>query len=355
MELLQRGLESGYIANGSFDLEFKGGAIHEVGLALDGGHSGGVPANLHDDAPWSILSELELQQGGPRIRANPRSLYHLAAVLSGGYAQRSASLTAGSAFFSRFFLPLNRLVPGCGLDAIASPVSWKGSWRTQAAWSGTAPTSIDSDTRLRTVYYTSDQSPAGGMREPEIVEELVDCGAASLNRERKIDFAKPFVLPGILMLAYDADGVAGASLTDRSLRTDGLARRVSVDLYHPGRGRKVLVDNVTWGTLRANTVRLLGGTADDEAASAGVAWVPLRGFGPYNFEGRLVVPEGTYLVVTIDTSSTPERGFTAITPAAGDVVRCVLPKVHANPKAVTLPQSDVAAAVRAAQARPFRV
>jgi len=345
METLLPFKEVGYVSDGAFESEFKQGAIAELVLSFDGGHTGGTPASAADAAPWPLLGVLELEQNGPRIKMNARSLYHLAAFYNGGYPVRTAQVSASGKFASRFSLPLQKMMEGAGLDATGTPVAWRGQFRAVGYYSGTAPTSIDTTSKLRPLAITAEAAPAGGFRDPEFSEENVDCSSAALDRNRKIDFNSDFLLPGIGLLALNADGGSG---TDASGAVDGLARRVTIEILRPGQAKQEVCKNVPWGVLRYNTVRLAGWSAADEVSSQGFVFVPFFKRRGGRFRDAEFLPRGSSIIVTIDTTSDVEAGFSAVTPASNDVVTVILPKFHAPPKAAQdAAPTDVVSRVRA--------
>lgn len=336
-----------YAANAEFDSEFKDAALDTLTLAFDGAYSGTTPVNLAEDAPWSLLSRLQLEHNGARIDMSPEMLYHISALLNGGYNQKLAQVVASPGNFSaRMTIPLGSLVKDGGLDATQKDVSWKGTFRPPSYYSGTAPGAITGT--LRPGADVPKRAPQGGYRDPEWTEEIIKVESASLTNSKKIEFNSPYFVPMLVLIAYDASAGFG---TDSKARTDGLARRVTVDLFGVGGAPERIVDNVTWGMLRDLTCKKFGFSDDDQASSVGVVAIPLvdpsRDVNPW-----LGVRPGVHLTITIDSQSTVEGGYTAVAggPATGDKIVVGVPKFYVAKKASeAAARTDTVGGVEAAQ------
>lgn len=336
--------EQTFSVNAPFDSPFKQGALTELGIAFDGSAtaSGGTATS---EGALHLLGTLDLVQfGQSRIKCEAASLYHLAAFYNGGYATgRLEDLTA-DVFSRRFVLPFHRMMEGAGIDASGTECFLRGTFATLAHYSTTAPSAISAF--LRPWATTAEVAPLGGFNAPEWSEHTVDLSVASLRQSVQIDFKTPYLLPGIQLLVLDNNGGPG-TVTNNSARVDGLARRVTVEYQAPGEPRRTLVDNATWGQLREEHVRLGQFAFADQTSSAGVAFVPLFQRRGGVKRDALAVAPGSSLTVIIDTLSTVEADYTAVTPAAGDRCLVLVPAFLA-----TLGESEAAAATALQAATP---
>lgn len=314
-----------YAENGNFDCEMKSGAFDELTIAFDGAYTG-TPANVADDAPFGLLGDIELKQFGTRVRADARTLYVYASILSGSFTNRRAQTALDGNFSGRFTIPFRRILQGMGIDASGVPVAVRGKFRPKDYYGGTAPTTIAAGAALRPVATTVPKIPEGGFRPPEMTEDFLRVESASAKHSLKVDFDEPYLLPHMLLIFRDADGGNG---TDASARSDDGIGRVSVLLQ--GRGPdQLLVNDVPWMTLRAETVRRMGGSTDDETGSVGAVLLPLVENGR-----PLLLPPGSSLVVKVRNQTDDFSGDqTAITPAAGDSLSVFLPKALLKKEAV---------------------
>lgn len=342
--------EKGWTDNGDFEVEFKSGAIGEVQFSLDGALTSGGAGTRAQDAALKMLGQLELNQNGPRVKCDARLLYYLSAFYEGGV--RNLSAASGGPFHVAFNLPLQRMIPFGGMDAIARIVSWKGRFRDGSYYDSAGLAVVNGATRIRPTAVVPELAPEGGFRDPEFTQETIKVETASVGgNTRKIEARSTFLLPGLMLMALDANGDAAAA-TDASGRSDGVAHRVTVELYIPGRPRRTLVDGLTWGELRRATARLAGWSDADVTATAGIVWVPLFERQGGKNADALVMPEGSHLMITIDNASGAENIYTAVTPAAGDTVEVLVPRFYERPKAAEgSAPTAVAGAAKAATRR----
>lgn len=311
--------ESLYVANGPIKCELVSGAFDELVIRLAGGYTGTTPVNLSDDAPWNLVGQLVLEHHGPRIAMHARRLYHYSAMLAGGYSNRLAQTVASPGFFSGAIrLPFKRIMKGLGIDASSVVAAITGRWNPNTYYSGTAPGVINTTSAMRPTVETAPVAPVGGFFAPEWTEHTIQTPNANIDHNITIDFSsdEAFALPHIMLFAYDASGGFG---TDAAARVDGLVRTVTVRLM--GRGQtKDLVKNVRWGALRAQTVQKLGGGADDEASSSGVVFLELSELDDKGQKIPLVMPPNAKLLVSVDTFTPVEEGYTNVAAANGDTV-----------------------------------
>lgn len=343
--------EKAWADNGDFEVEFKAGALGEVQFAFDGKLTSGGAGTIAQDAALKMLGQLELNQNGPRVKCDSRLLFFLSCFYEGGV--RDVSAASGGPFNVAFNLPFQRMMQFAGLDAIARIVSWKGRFRDGTYYDSGGVAVVNAASRIRPTGTVAELAPPGGFRDPEWTQETIKIESASVSgNTRKVEARSDFLLPGLMLMALDANGDAAAA-TDASARVDTAVHRVTVELYGAG-PRRTLVDGVTWGTLRRNTARLAGWTAADIAASAGIVWIPLfeRRGGKDN--DALHMPAGSHLMVTIDNSSGIENQYgTAITAASGDTVEVLVPRFYDRSKqAQAAAATKVAGAAQAATRRP---
>lgn len=353
-ETLHKFDEKGWTDNADFESEFKDGALAEALFSMDGDLTSGGAGTIAQDAALKLLGQLELNQNGPRVKADARLLYFLSAFYQGGIRDKSAA--SGGPFHVRFGLPFQRMIPGGGLDATAKVVSWKGRFRSGTYYDSGGVAVVNSSTRIRPIAKVAETAPAGGYRDPEFTQETIKVESASVSgNSRKIEARSDFLLPGVLLMALDADGDTGNS-TDASGRSDGVAHRVTVELFGNGLPRRVLVDSLTWGTLRQQTCDLAGWKDDDVTATAGIVWIPLFDRKGGRDADALLMRAGSHLTITIDNASGAENIYTAVTPASGDTVEVLVPRFYdrskiADQAAATAVTGAGRAAVRARRGR----
>lgn len=316
-----------YASSGAFDSQLKAGAFDELSIRLEGSYaSAGAVGTVHDDAPWGLVGDIEVVQYGTRIRADARTLYQYASLLTGGHRARTAQTTTNGKFYSQFELPFRSILPDMGFDASGVPISIKGRWRPVGYYgAATLPTGINTTTKLRPVAETVPLIPDGGFRAPDWTEHFLAVESASRKHALKIDFEEDYFLPHLLLIFRDADGGNG---TDASARTDNGISRISVMLSGRGVDQRI-VDDIGWMQLRAQTLRLSQVNATDEAASVGVVLIPLIELGR-----PLRLPKNSSLTIFADNQSDFDAAQTAITPAAGDKLSVFLPKGLVRKEAV---------------------
>lgn len=331
METRRKFEEKPYADNTDFESEFKEAAIAEVQVSFDGVITG-TTGTAAQDGPLKVLGTVELSQNGTRLRADSRLLAYLSWLLEGGVRTLTQTATALAA---RFSLPFQRMVPGGGLDAVGKAVALRGRFTTgrNLGNNATAPT-VTTATRIRPIAVTARVAPAGGFRDPDWIEEAVKIESASVNaNNRKVEIRTDSLVPGILLMALDADGDT-TLLTDRSFRTDAAVGRVTVEAFglRDGEASLRLCDDVPWMTLRQETARLFRLAAADFALTAGVVWIPFTERKGGVEGDALFMRAGSHFIVTCDnggaSSFTADQG-TPITPAASDVVKMLVPKFFA--------------------------
>lgn len=330
--------------------EFKDSALVELGFAIDGAWSGGA-GTAAQDAALKLLGRLEFNHNGPRISSDPRLLYFLHSFLEGGVRDTSpaqgSTVGATGIFHARFGIPFQRMVPGGGLDALARVAAWKIRTRI-GTFLATTSAVIGSTTRIRPTATTSPRAPAGGFRDPEITQETCRCDQVSVSANtRRIEFKSDFVVPMLLLMAVDADGDVGVD--DTTLRADGLVQRVTIEYNGEGGVKRRIVDDLSWGTLRAQTAKLARWSADDLVASVGIVVIPL--IDPDQPDGLFRASAGSHFSVTFDTASVVEATYTDIIPAVNDAVEILVCKFYASSRqtpraAATIAESGARATQR---------
>lgn len=329
-----------------FETEHNDAALADLHLQFDGTWSAGA-GSLAQDAQLKALGRLEFNHNGPRISADARLLYFNSVFHDRGVRGNiSSGAGATGSFRYNLGVPLHRMCPRGGIDAVARVAAWKGRFRNGSAiLSGGA--TIATSSRLRASAKRARTAPKGGFRDPEIRQETVRCDQSSISaNSRRIEFKSDMIVPYLVCMALDFDGDT-ALLTDRSLRTDGLVQRITVDRYGVDGEVLRLVDDVTWGYLRAQTAESAQWSGDDVTGTAGVVVIPL--FDPLQEDGLLRMPSGSHLTVVCDTASTVEGGYTDVVPATGDTLEILVPSFFANELAT--PRRAPTLAESAARAR----
>ena len=317
--------DAAYSGSNGFEAIFRAGAVRELGLVLNGTYTAGTPANLSYLAPSNLLGPLELVQNGtPRIKAEMAQLYHLSALYGGGYIHKSASVAAPTAAFSiAAKLPLSKMMDGAGIDATGSELLWRGTWRPEAYYAGTAPTTIATTTKFKPYAVTAEVVPAGGFMDPEFTSHTFDISSTSNQLTFQIDVGAGVFLPGLMIEALDASGGFG---TDARAAVDGLIKRLTIEVNIPGESQVPVVKDASWAMLRNETCNRAGFSLDDETTSAGMVWIPFtqqRGGAKRN---ALFLPAKATITLTFDTQTTVEGQYTSVTPASGDVARVLAPR-----------------------------
>lgn len=353
MENRRRFEEKSWVNNEQVESEYKEGAIAEIDVNLDLTVSGTV-GTIAQDAVLKAAGLLEVSQNGTRLKGDQRLFYYLDSVYERGVRNLSASATLGIA---RYSLPFQRMIPDAGMDAIEKTVALRMGLRAGAFYGNGASPAISTSSKMRPYAVTARRAPEGGFRDPDWVEERILIESASNQHTRKFEIKTDSLVPGILLMALDADGDA-ASLSDRTFRTDSAVARVTVELFGLADGAPSIkiIDDMTWPALRAHTARLAGWTAADVTATAGVVWIPFIDRKAGEDFDALLMRKSSHMVVTINNATADfENGVTPITPAAGDRVSFLVPKFFYRPKVAPLAAPTLAVSgQRAATGRRAR-
>lgn len=350
MLTLAKAPEVAFAADVDFETEHNDAALADLQVQFDGTWSGAGVGTLAQDAYLKVLGRLEFNHNGPRIAADARLLWLNSAWHDRGArgAINSGSGATGS-FRYNFGIPLHRMCPRGGIDAVARVAAWKGRMRN-GQYAHTAGATIAVASRFRASARRARVAPTGGFRDPEIKQETIRCDQSSVSaNSRRIEFKSDMIVPYLLLMPLDFDGDT-AGLTDRTFRTDGLVQRVTIDRYGVGGEVLRIVDDVSWGYLRQQTAELGQFSADDVTATQGMVVIPL--IDQEQPDGLMRMPSGSHLTITLDTASTVEGGYTDVAPAAGDTCEVLVPSFFANElatprRAPTLAES----AARTRQAR----
>lgn len=335
MEARRKFEEKAWVNNEQVESEFKEGALSEIEVNLDLTVSGTV-GTIAQDALLKTAGILEVSQNGSRLKGDQRLFYYLDAVYERGVRNLSASATLGIA---RYCLPFHRMIPDAGMDAIEKTVAVRMGLRNGLAYGNGASPAISVNSRVRPIAVTARRSPDGGFRDPDWVEERILIESNSSQHTRKFEIKTDSLVPGILLMALDANGDAGGTLLDNTFRTDSAVARVTVELFGLADGAPSfkIVDDVPWGVLRANTARLAGWTAADVTATAGVVWIPFTDRKDGEDFDALLMRKSSHMVITINNVVADfENGITPITPGSGDRVSFLVPKFFYRPKVAPL-------------------
>ncbi len=266
------------------------------------------------DGPFGLLGRVEWTLGGqPKIGLQGSDIRHLAAFLCGGHAEiLPPTISNGAAYLAQVELPLDRLVPGGGIDARIEDFTARGRFRGLTNL-GTTVTAISTG-KLRISGETDDRGVDGDVLEPLWSQRAIDTSTASAELSTTYRVANDIeVLPAIMLRTFDAS----VELSDpNTARSDGMVREIRVDVERNGRTQEVL--RQTWGEAKLQSTSRYGISAATGQISTGVVLLTLDDPATA-VNDALVLKRGDSVIVRIDTIATVEDEFTALTPAAGDL------------------------------------
>lgn len=267
------------------------------------------------DGPFGLLGRVEWTLGGqPKIGLQGSDIRHLAAFLCGAHAEiLPASISNGAAYLAQAELPLDRLVPGGGLDARFEDFVARGRFRGILNL-GTTVTAISTGS-ARFSGETDDRGVDGDHLEPLWSQRSVDTATASAELSTTYRCANDVeVLPAIMLRTFDAS----VELSDpNTARSDGMVREIRVDVERDGKTQEVL--RLTWGEAKMQSTSRYGISAATGQIQTGVVLLTLDDPATAAINDALVLRRGDAVIVRIDTLATVEPEFTALTPASGDL------------------------------------
>jgi hypothetical protein len=325
--------------NQQFNQPYSGEHLDSLSVQLDAAHTATGGAAVEDQAARCI-AELELVHGTRSLaRMRGLDLHILSHLYSrGSRMTRTGSGPSGAPLVGHWNLPLGEMIPGGGIDATSVRLNAKG--RTMAAFTDMhSGTSASISGKLAISGESAGLVAAEGFYQPDFKQQIVATESANADEQVRFDFEGDRELVGFLLVAEDSSTPA---------RSDGIVRNVRLDY------RGIPQQEWTWGQLKEATAkffRLGSQTGIDSSGTdmvpAGAVFLPTRDAGSKIRTKPLHVSAGTSLVLHLDTSSTTENEFTAITLASGD-------KVTVTPVAFAAVGSTASAAKTQQQAHAAR-
>lgn len=266
------------------------------------------------DGPFNLLGRVEIRRGGDVvIGLHGPDWRHISSILTGTYPEILPSVIAASgSFLAQGELPLDRLLQFGGLDGRNGDIVCSGRVRGLTNL-GTTVTAITTN-KLRFAAETGDYPNEGDHFEPRWLTQTIDTSAASADlNTRKTIGNDVEICAGLFLRCFDAS----AELTDPNLfRSDGMVREIRLDLERNGDTKEI--GRWSWGEAKQIMQNVFGITAAAGQVQTGVVLIPL--IDPKGPGGRLRLIRGDALIIRVDTAATVEDEFTALAPAAGDLV-----------------------------------
>lgn len=309
--------------NGDYNETFPGGLYDVVSLKLSGTYTASGAGVDALDGPFGFLGRPEIARGSdPIIAMHGTDLRHFASVLNGGHGEILPSVIAASGtFLAQVELPLWKLIPDAAIDARAEDVVVRGRFRGLTNL-GTTVTAITAG-KLRvggdtTVLIDKDGKEHSDHFEPRWTQQTIDVStsAQDLTTTKRIGNAIE-VCTGLFLRVFDASAELGDPNTSRA---DGLVREVRVEVQRNGVTEEV--GRWTWGELKMMMTSRFGINAATGQISTGVAYIQFEDPKAPGIQKNLVLLQGDAIIVHVDTTTAVEDEFTAITPAASDLVYC---------------------------------
>lgn len=311
----RRGKSIAVAANTDYQESFPSDVYRDVHLKLSGILTASGAGTNAGDTGFGFLGKVEVMRGGtPIISMQAPDLRHLTAFLHRAYPEiLPASISNGAAFLAQAKLPLDALVPDGAIDARGEEVRLQGRFRGLTNL-GTTVTGFTSG-KLRFGGET-DKRPGGNHNEPFWFQKTIDTSAASTELSTSYQVRNDVELvPALMIRTFDAS----AELSDpNNFRSDGMIREIRIDVERDGKTEEI--KRLSWGEAKADSTFLAGISAASGQIQTGVVIIPLDDVeGLPQLNGVPVLKKGESLIVRIDTSSTIEDEFTALTPGAGDL------------------------------------
>ena len=302
-----------FAASTNFQTEFQGQPISGLGISFQGTYAADAGGGVANEGAYGFMGPIEIVQGEePLVQMHGRDWRHLTSILAGGYFPLNPSLDLPSqtTFYSRGFLPFDTLMPGAAIDASKDKVLLRGKFGALTDLGSTVTTA---EGQLRANVKTA-RTIEGNYFEPRFLQAQVriDTAQTDLQFTKRITRRREY-LAGIMFRQFDAS----AEFSNANLaRVDGLVRNIRVDLERDGEAREVL--RTTWGDLKFDQIARFGLARGDIHTGVGIYLFDDPDTPEIN--ENLVLEPGDALSFHIDTSSTPEAEFTAVTPASGDTL-----------------------------------
>lgn len=286
-------------------------------------------------------TNLELTQSDhPIIKMTPQELFWLGAIIDGmpGRFDMDDAIGASTsaAQVVEFWIDFQKLYgPACMIDAREVKVARKGAFGSLSDYGQTALSSVAGT--LRTMARSSQREPTPGSSylRPQFYSERKDISTSSTKVQHSVRIGQTGYLAGLMfMVTDDSAGGSSTNTNAQASRADGLIRNVTARLLADDFNGEL--GTWTWGQLvdgtwRGESLGAHGGSAaltePMTSRPSGVAWLPLRNEADGTARGARLFKVGDVIELDFDTQSTPEADFTAVTPAANDIVSIVVPLV----------------------------
>ena len=301
-----------YGASTNYQTEFQGQPISGLGISFQGTYTA-ASGNVANEGAYGFMGPIEIVQGEePLVQMHGRDWRHLTSILAGGYFPLNPSLDLPSqtTFYSRGFLPFDTLMPGAAIDASKDKVLLRGKFGALTdLGSGVSAAAGQLRANVKTT-----KTVEGNFFEPRFLQAQVrvDTAQTDIQFTKRITRRREY-LAGIMFRQFDAS----AEFSNANLaRVDGLVRNIRVDLERDGEAREVL--RTTWGDLKFDQIARFGLSRGD--IHTGVGIYLFDDPDTPEIQENLVLEPGDALSFHIDTASTIEDEFTAVTPASGDTL-----------------------------------
>ena len=300
--------------NTNYQTEFQGSPVKGFGLSIQGDYTAtsgtGVPAN---ESCYGFMGPIELVQGEePLVQMHGRDFRHLTSMIAGGYFPLAPTLVlnASDKFFGRGYLPFEAFMPGAAIDASQDKIVLRGRFGSLTDF-GSDATAVTGSLRP---YVATTKTVEGNFFEPRFLQQQVriDTSSTDIQAVKRIQRRREY-LAGILFRQFDAS----AEFSNANLaRVDGLVRNLRLDLERGGDSKEVF--RHTWGELKFEQQATFGLSRGD--MHTGVALYLFDDPETPEIQETLILEPGDALTLHVDTNSTIEEEFTAVTPATGDTL-----------------------------------
>lgn len=300
-----------YAASTAYDLEFSGRAVSAIGLRFAATLTGS-PATVRDDAAFRLLGTPEVNQAeNPLIRMSGPSWRHLSAVSRGGYDKYAAGVTASTAgqVIAQSVIDLEALMPGAMINATDKKVFLRGEFGALAVYSATPPTTVVGT--LRPWAKSTQRNAQAGFVRPKISQADVQIVAAAEDQQHVWRFEQDTLVQGFMLESLDTSA--------SNQRVDGVVRSLRGDLADSSGGTRETLRQ-TWGNMRTLLQYLAGFNQEDYDRSVGVAFFPTKDMSNPQYGNARLFRAGESITFHIDSTSTVEEEFTAVTPS-NDLLR----------------------------------
>lgn len=296
----------------AYQTDIPAGFHRAMSVKIAGTYTGSGAGVVAGDGGFKVLNRPEVKRGGDAIIGLfGADLKWLSAFTFGAPNPQSPSVIAASGIHSSIGeLAFDAFMPGAGIDARNADVQFAGQFGSIADL-GTTVTAISGN--LNVGVETTSPAANGDHFEPRWLAQSVDTSSAAQDLKAIKRIGNDVELCSAIMIrTYDASQAAG---DPDAYRSDGMVRNIRVEIESGGQSKEVA--RYTWGEAKAlSTTRARMAAA---GVPAGVVIIPIRDpDGARVYNGALRLQRGDTLTVYLDTSSTIEGEFTALTPASGD-------------------------------------